>query len=243
MALEIVTFPGGPVQTNAYLVAETESGEALVIDAPHETTDSIVEAARERGWHIGQIVITHTHWDHVADAAALVAATNAPLLAHPLAVDRLASPSPLFEPPVPVPPVATSGTLEDGDTVNLGGHAFRVMHLPGHEPAHIALIDDASGVMLGGDVLFPGGHGRTDIPGSDQQAMNRSLRRLVAELPAEMIVYPGHGATTTIGAETPWIALLTEPEPADVLSDNDLTVEESIPVRSPRRAGPILVLM
>jgi len=201
MPLEIVTFPGGPVQTNAYLVADGETGDALVIDAPYETTAAIVAEAAKRGWTIGQIVITHTHWDHVADAAALTTAIDAPLRAHPLAVERLASPEPFFDPPVPVPPVETTSTLDDGDTVTLGSYTFRVMHLPGHDSSHIALIDETSTMFLGGDVLFPGGHGRTDLPGTDQAVMNRSLRRLVAELPGEITVYPGHGVTTTIGAE------------------------------------------
>ena len=210
--LEIIPFVGGPVQTNAFLVADPASGDALVIDAPYETAAAVVAEAARRGWTIGRIIITHTHWDHVSDAKALKEATGAPLFAHPLAVDRLAHPVSLFgELPVPVPPVETSGTLEDGDTVNLGSHTFRVMHLPGHEPAHIALVDHEDRVFLGGDVLFPGGHGRTDIPGSDQAVMNRSLRRLVAELPADTVVYPGHGATTTVGGETPWIRLLREP--------------------------------
>jgi glyoxylase-like metal-dependent hydrolase (beta-lactamase superfamily II) len=212
MALEIVTFAGGPVQTNAYLVADPETGEALVIDAPHETAREIVDEAARRGWRIGQIVITHTHWDHVADAKALKEATGAPLLAHPLAEERLADPSsPFGELPVEVPPVSMSGPLNDGDSVTLGGYTFRVMHLPGHDTAHIALVNADERIFLGGDVLFPGGHGRTDIPGTDQAVMNRSLRRLVEELPEATTVYPGHGATTTIGAEAPWIRLLREP--------------------------------
>jgi hydroxyacylglutathione hydrolase len=210
MPLEIVAFPGGPVQTNAYLVADTDTGDALVIDAPYGTTAEIVAAAADRGWTICQIVITHTHWDHVADAQALVEATGVPLLAHPLAVERMANPPDMFDPPVPVPAVTASGTLDEGDTVTLGGHTFRVLHLPGHEPAHIVLIHDESRVMLGGDVLFPGGHGRTDIPGSDQAVMNTTLRRLVAELPPEMTVLPGHGVATTVGAETPWIRQLAD---------------------------------
>jgi glyoxylase-like metal-dependent hydrolase (beta-lactamase superfamily II) len=212
MALEIVTFVGGPVDTNAYLVADTDTGEALVIDAPYETAAAIATEAANRGWSIGRIVITHTHWDHIADANALVEATGAPLHAHPLAEERLANPSsPFGELPVPVPPAQMSGPLDEGDTVALGGHTFRVMHLPGHEPAHIALVDEAERIFLGGDVLFPGGHGRTDLPGADQAVMNHSLRRLVAELPAETTVLPGHGAATTIGGEAPWIALLSEP--------------------------------
>ncbi len=99
MPLEIVTFPGGPVQTNAYLVADTDTGDALVIDAPYGTTSEIVAAAAERGWKIRQIVITHTHWDHVADASALVEATGVPLLAHPLAVEPWPTRRPCSIPP------------------------------------------------------------------------------------------------------------------------------------------------
>ena len=212
MPLEILTFVGGPVETNAYLVADTEKNEALVIDAPHETTAAIVAEAAARGWTIGRIVITHTHWDHVADARALREATGAPLAAHPLAVDNLANPTSFFGMlPVDVPPVETDETLADGAAVPLGGHVFTVMHLPGHDPSHIALVDENREIFLGGDVLFPGGHGRTDLPGADQAVMNDSLRRLVEELPPDTRVLPGHGAPTTIGAEAPWIGMLREP--------------------------------
>lgn len=211
MALEIVTIPAGPIETNAYLVADTATGKALVIDAPYEAARPVLDEAARRGWTIDQIVITHTHWDHVADALALTEETGAPLLAHPLAVEPLANPqSILGEFPVPVPAVETTSTLEDGAAVTLGDETFRVLHLPGHDPSHIALYHGGTRVLLGGDVLFPGGHGRTDLPGTDQGAMNASLRRLVAELPAETTVLPGHGAPTTIGAETPWIRLLSD---------------------------------
>ena len=211
MALEIVTIVGGPIQTNAYLVADTETGEALVIDAPHETAGEIVAEAARRGWTIGQIVITHTHWDHVADAKTLKEATGVPLLAHPLARERLANPTALGgELPVEVPAVETDGTLDEGGSVTLGAHTFTVMHVPGHEPFHIALVDENQQYFLGGDVLFPGGHGTTEIPGADQAAMNGTMRRLVAELPESTIVLPGHGVSTTVGAEAPWIRLLRE---------------------------------
>ena len=214
MSLEIVTIVGGPIQTNAYLVADTETGDALVIDAPHETAGQIVEEAARRGWTIGQIVITHTHWDHILDATALQEATGVPMLAHPLARELLANPAANFgEPPVEIPPVEISGTIDDGDTVTLGGHTFTVLHLPGHDPTHIGLFNDSTAgeeILLSGDVLFPGGHGTTEIPGADQAVTNQTMRRLAAELPATTTVMPGHGASTTIGAETPWIRLLRE---------------------------------
>ena len=211
MSLEIVTFVGGPLETNAYLVADSVTGDALVIDAPQDTASQIVDEAARRGWAIGQIIITHTHWDHVLDAKALKESTGVPLLAHPLAQEPLANPASSFgEPPMEIPSVETSGTLDDGDTVTLGGHTFTVMHVPGHDPAHIALVDESQRYFLGGDVLFPGGHGTTEVPGADQAAMNATMRRLVAELPETTIVLPGHGVSTTIGAEAPWIKMLRE---------------------------------
>jgi glyoxylase-like metal-dependent hydrolase (beta-lactamase superfamily II) len=206
MAVDIRTFVGGPLETNAYLVGDAETHEALVVDAPYGVTAAVVQAARDAGWRIGQIVLTHAHWDHIADAVSLQENTGAPLAAHPLALDRLAEPSSAFgDLPVPIPPVRrVERLLEEGDTVTLGAHAFRVLHLPGHDPAHVVLLSEADRLFFGGDVVFPGGHGRTDIPGADQATMDRTLARL-RDLPGETVVYPGHGATTTLGEEKGWI--------------------------------------
>jgi glyoxylase-like metal-dependent hydrolase (beta-lactamase superfamily II) len=78
------------------------------------------------------------------------------------------------------------------------------MHLPGHDPGHIALYSEPDRLLLSGDVLFPNGHGRIDIPGASEADMAASLKRL-AVLPGDVIVYPGHGLPTTIGGE-PWLA-------------------------------------
>jgi len=204
MALSVQTFEGGPVQTNAYLVGDDAAGEAFVVDAPQGVTAEIADAAAIAGMRIVLIVVTHPHWDHIADAAALQTATGAPIAAHPLAVEALAHPgSATMQLPFEIPPVAPDRLLEDGDIVQLGEHAFTVLHLPGHEPAHIALYDEPDHVLFGGDVLFPNGHGRLDIPGADAEAMRRSLIRLAA-FPPDIVVYPGHGHPTTIGEET-WL--------------------------------------
>ena len=206
MTLEILAFPAGPAMTNAYLVADTASKEALVIDAPAGATADILAAAEERGWTITRIVITHTHWDHIADAAALQAAVDAPLLAHPDAVAILTQQvPPIGNPPIPIPPVTPDATIDEGDKLQLGDTRFRVLHLPGHEPFHVALWSKPDSVLLSGDVLFPNGHGRTDLPGSDQAVMDATLLRMVEELPPDTTVYPGHGDPTTIAAEAGWI--------------------------------------
>jgi hydroxyacylglutathione hydrolase len=201
MALSITAFPGGPVDTNAFLVVDQESGDALVIDAPMGVTDEIVDTAWAANAKIKAIVITHPHWDHIGDAADLKSKTGAPLLAHRDAVGKMAAPSSSMGTlPFTIAPSKPDSVLDEGDVVELGEHCFTVMHLPGHEPSHIALYSEPDRVFLGGDVLFPNGHGRVDIPGSDQDTMNASLARL-AVLPLDVVVYPGHGATTTIGAE------------------------------------------
>ena len=207
MGIEIRTFPAGPLETNAYLVADAASREAVAIDAPLGVTATLVAAAAAEGWRIGRIVLTHAHWDHIADAAALKAAVGAPLAAHPLAIPRLQEPgSAIFDLPFEIPPVEPDELLADGDEVRIGETTFAVLFLPGHDPAHIALHSAPDRALFSGDVVFPGGHGRIDIPGADQATMNQSLVR-VAALPPETVVYPGHGATTTVGAEG-WLTSL-----------------------------------
>src|SRR4029078_10920373 len=89
----IETFVAGPVDTNAYLVGDETTKEALVIDAPRECAAAVTERAAALGLTIRQIVDTHGHWDHIADNAALVAATGAPLAIHAADADRLAAPA------------------------------------------------------------------------------------------------------------------------------------------------------
>jgi glyoxylase-like metal-dependent hydrolase (beta-lactamase superfamily II) len=206
MTLRIEAFPGGPFETNTYLVADLESGEALVVDAAQGTVEAVRAAAAGRGWRVGRIVITHSHWDHIVDAVAMKEALGVPILTPVGAEEALANPGSFFGGlDVEIPPVTPDQAIGEGDEVALGGHRFAVLHLPGHEPYHIALHDAAAEVLLSGDVLFPNGHGRTDLPGSDQATMNASLHRL-RDLPEGTTVYPGHGAPTTIGAERGWLA-------------------------------------
>ena len=207
MPLLVRAYAAGPLETNAYLVADPETGEAILVDAPPGATESLTTAVESGGYRLGRIVITHAHWDHVADAAALREATGVPLAAHPLAKERLANPGgAAADLPFVIPPVVPDEWLDEGASVPVGRHVFAVLHLPGHDPAHVALYDQAAKIVIGGDVFFPGGHGTTTIPLANQEAMDRSIARLAA-LPADVTVYPGHGLPTTIGAETAW----TEP--------------------------------
>lgn len=204
MTLSITRLPAGPLETNAYLVVDAESHDAIIVDAPPESLALLQEAAAAQEAKVTQLVITHGHWDHIGDTAAIAESFGVPVLAHAGVVNRITHPADV---PVEIAPWRVDTLIGEGDTVSVGGFTFSVMHLPGHDEGHIALVNEAEHVFLGGDVLFPGGHGRTDIPGSDQAVMERSLVRLL-DLPDPVVVYNGHGLPTSIGAERPWMSRL-----------------------------------
>ncbi|HYW49205.1 MAG TPA: MBL fold metallo-hydrolase, partial [Gemmatimonadaceae bacterium] len=99
--------------------------------------------------------------------------------------------------PMESPPPPDRSWKED-DIVTLGAHRFRVVHLPGHAPGHVALVGDE--MVFVGDVIFAGSIGRTDLPLSDPAAMQRSLARIVAWTPG-LVLHPGHGPSTTVAVE------------------------------------------
>ncbi len=207
--LDIHQIPGGPLETNAFVVINRVTKQALLIDAPPESHDAIRKTVQDHDVTVNSMILTHTHWDHIVDTHALRASLGAPVHAHPKADERLARPgSAVMDLPYTINPITLDGHLNDGDEVTLGEQSFTVMHLPGHDPSHIVLYNAEARVLLGGDVLFPGGHGRTDVPGADQDTMLHSLARLL-ELPNDVTVYPGHGQPTTIGAERSWMTEMT----------------------------------
>lgn len=208
MPLTIRRFVGGPIETNGFLITDTSSGDAVMVDAPEGITPHVRETANEMGATVHQIIVTHGHWDHIQDLAVMSRTLDAPVFGHPELRPRIESPDPAAG-PAPIEGVPMSGELGEGDRVTVGGHVFTVMHMPGHDGAHIILYSEEDFLIFGGDVLFPGGHGRTDLPGADQQVMNRTLRRFL-DLPGEVRVFTGHGEETSLEAERGWIHALPE---------------------------------
>jgi glyoxylase-like metal-dependent hydrolase (beta-lactamase superfamily II) len=207
--VQIETFPAGPIETNAYLVADEEVGEAWVIDAPPESARIVLDTATERGWTITALIDTHGHWDHIVDNAAIRDEASVPILIHPADEPMITRPTMRAPSMPPITPTKADRYLNDGDTLTLGQYTFTVWHTPGHSPGGIVLYEPTTHTLIGGDTLFPNGHGRIDIPGADERQMYSSLTRL-ATLPPETTVYPGHGAPTTIGAELPWMQALSK---------------------------------
>lgn len=199
--LEVIQIAAGPIETNAFLVMDRDAGQALIVDAPPEVEIELDGEIVEHGVRPVALVITHTHWDHIGDVAAVADRYAVPVLVHELERERLERPS---GGPVDIPPAKVDRTLADGDEVALGSHRFVVLHTPGHSPGQISLYSEGDGLMFGGDTLFPNGYGRVDIPGASEEETLATIRRLLA-LPDSLKVYTGHGLPTTIGKERPWM--------------------------------------
>ncbi len=196
----------GPLATNVYVLADERSGEAIAIDTAIPSLAWISEELAGREWSLRLIVSTHGHWDHVGDNAAVAAHTGASIAVHPLDRGRLERPDPLWA-PFEIPPSVPAVELAEGGEVRFGEIRLSVLHTPGHTEGSVCLLDADGGRLFSGDTLFAAGWGRVDLPGGDADAMAASLARL-AELEDGLAVLPGHGPTTTIGRERPWLELV-----------------------------------
>jgi glyoxylase-like metal-dependent hydrolase (beta-lactamase superfamily II) len=177
------------VDNNVWVVGD--DAECVVIDAPHDV-DAILRTVGDR--QVVAILATHAHDDHVRVAPALAQATGAPVLLHP--DDRV-----LWD--LVHPDTAPDGDLRDGQSIEVAGTALRVLHTPGHSPGACCFHTPELGVVFSGDTLFKGGPGATGRSYSDFTTIIESIRRRLLTLPPETVVHPGHGDSTTIGAEAP----------------------------------------
>jgi glyoxylase-like metal-dependent hydrolase (beta-lactamase superfamily II) len=201
--LEIVSFTLGPAQTNAYLVADSETKEAAVID-PAWDGDVILAEAQRRSWRIGHLWYTHAHFDHIGGAGAIADALNPlPLVAlHPNdhVLWRAGGGGALFGFDIDPGPEPTID-FNQGQILWLGSVEFEVRFTPGHTPGHCILYVPASHLCFCGDLIFAGSVGRTDLPGGSWEQLEQSIRTQVFTLPDETRLLSGHGPETTVGEE------------------------------------------
>ncbi len=191
----------GPFAENTWLVADTDTGDALVLDPGGETAR--VLGLAQPDLRIGRIVATHGHVDHIFGADELRRRTGAPFHIHagdePFVRALPGQAAGLGFGAARSPEVA--GFLADGDVVRVGNHEARVLHTPGHSPGGVCLHFPADGVLFTGDTLFAGSVGRTDLPGGDAATLLRSIRERILPLGDDVRFFPGHGPAGTLGEE------------------------------------------
>ena len=206
MTAELLSRAVGPLATNVHVLADPSSREAIAIDTATPSLAWIAGELAERAWTLKLIISTHGHWDHIGDNAALADHAKAEIAVHPLDRDRLEHPASMSA-PFEIVPSIPAVELAEGGLIRFGELRLRVLHTPGHTEGSVCLHAEDDGMLFSGDTLFAGGWGRTDLPGGNEGQMVESLVRL-SGYEDPLRVLPGHGPSTTMGRERPWLELV-----------------------------------
>jgi len=202
--MKIKVIPSGPLSTNAYVVS-ANTKEAIIIDPALGSEPYISQYLKEEGLKPTKILITHSHWDHIGDAAKVKEIYHIPIYVHPEDEPNLKEPGidrlPLF---TQIKPVNADEQLFEEEKIELGELSFRVIHTPGHSPGGVCFYEENENILFSGDTLFKGTMGSLALPTSNPDKMKESLKKL-SLLPPTTRVYPGHGKSTTIGQEE-WLS-------------------------------------
>lgn len=205
--MEIAIFQFSLFGINTYLVFDEESKKCAVIDpgmSNREEELSIENFIGEKGLTLTHIINTHLHIDHVAGVPFLRRKFNAPVLAHKgdeFLGSQLKGQARMFGLNLDLDNIEITQYLEDGDKIKIGEGELEVIAVPGHSKGSVTLYDKKGGFLISGDALFQGSIGRTDLPGGNYSELIENIQKRLLTLPDETVVFPGHGAPTTIGEE------------------------------------------
>ncbi len=201
--LEIRILPVTPLQQNTSLIWSRETGEGVFVD-PGGEADRLMAAAQHFGVKIVAVWLTHGHLDHAGAAAEIRERTGCPVIGphrdDQWLLDEIEAQGAMFG-IRDGRNVVPDRYLEDGDTLELAGETFGVVHCPGHTPGHVVIYHQPGAIAFVGDVLFRGSIGRTDFPRGNHQQLIRSITQKLWPLGNEMRFVPGHGPMSTFGQE------------------------------------------
>lgn len=195
--LKIKPVSVGVLEVSCYLVWESESGEALIID-PGDDASTVIEVIQTEGLKPVAVFLTHAHVDHIRGVPGVAGEYGIPVILHESDHGLYHSPNNALLPWIP----AAEKLPEPGD-MPVFAHLpeLRVIHTPGHTQGGVCLYFPSESILFSGDTLFAGSIGRTDFPGGDADQLIQSIHTRLLQLPEDTIVYPGHGLSTTIGDE------------------------------------------
>lgn len=189
----------GPFQENTYLAIDESTNRAVLID-PGDEPDELIAMVKQSRAELEAIWLTHAHLDHIGGIAGVKRVWDVPVHLHaadlPIFV-RGEQQAAMYGVPFEQPD-EPDHLVADGDILRVGSVEFAVIHTPGHSPGHVVLLNDR--LMIGGDLLFAGSIGRTDLFLADPARMEESLAK-ICELDGRIEVHPGHGPSTTIARE------------------------------------------
>lgn len=195
--MEIITYPAGIYGANCYIVYDMVKNEGFIIDPGGDAGD-ILNLVSSKNIDIKFIILTHGHFDHTGGVNEIRKALCIPVYVNARDEDLLTG-KVLNAFSVKSEPVIFDGFVGDGEKKEYGDEELTVLETPGHTPGGISIrVKDA---VFTGDALFCGSIGRTDMPGGSEDELKDSIHKKLLVLPDSTVVYPGHGPSTTIGAE------------------------------------------
>ncbi len=195
--MELAHFTGGGLETNCFLLRTL--GGHILIDAPEGAGDWL----KRENAKVDLLLLTHGHFDHVMDAARIVREHRCKVGYHADGIRMLTEPG-FFRShgfPWDIDVVSADFLIEEAAAVKYLGEEFQVLHVPGHCVGSLCFLHKESRILFGGDVLFAGAIGRWDLPGGNLDQLMDGLIHKVLPLGDDVVVWPGHGPSTTIGAE------------------------------------------
>ncbi len=193
--MQLDTFTGGVFDTNCFFLPEA----GILIDAPQDTAEWLAA----RGYRVRSLLLTHGHIDHVWDAAQIEREHECEVVYHPETEEMVKEPDYFkkFGFMWEIEPVKGGRFLNEANSCLIHQVDFQVLLVPGHCPGSLCFLVRAEGVLFGGDVLFAGGIGRTDLPGGDHELLLSGIREKIFPLGDDVTVLPGHGPATKVGIE------------------------------------------
>lgn len=202
--MKLHVLPAGLLETNAYLLTDSQRGEAVLIDAPGDVWPEVERRLAVEGVTLTELWLTHGHWDHTQGGAAVVRSSGARVSAH--AADRTLIETPevmasFLGKDLKLEPMRVDRWLGQGDRIEGLGQEVEVRHVPGHCPGNILFYFPALKTAFVGDAIFAGSIGRTDLPGGSMEVLERSIREQIYTLPPDTALHPGHGPATRVDTE------------------------------------------
>ena len=203
--IQIKKFVFNPFSENTYVVYD-ETLEAIIIDPgcyEREEQEELSEFIEKQNLKVVQLLNTHCHIDHVLGNQYIKDRYGVGLHIHSKDAETLLAVK-VYAPAygfTQYNEATLDGFFEEGDTILFGNSSFEVIFVPGHAPGHVAFVNKEQKICIGGDVLFDGSIGRTDLPGGNFEELIRSIHEKMFVLDDDMVVYTGHGGETTIGKE------------------------------------------
>ena len=203
--METAIFTVNPFQENSAVLYDS-TGECAIVDPGFSTDEerkALIRFVAEKNLKPVLMLNTHCHIDHILGNKFIADEYNLELQIHQLDAPLLEAATSyahlygLNYEPSPAP----TNFLEEGTDITFGKTKLEVLHLPGHAPGHVILIHRDSKTIIGGDVIFSGSIGRTDLPGGNHEDLLQSIREKLFTLPEDYTIYPGHGPQTSVGRE------------------------------------------